>query len=90
MKPSVFLIMMIVSGACFQAAATDKAAKIYEVVKVNDFEITGSGGAEAWTKAAWGEMKREGKDGLTYFSRFKAVYSATGLYFFMTGSDERL
>ena len=90
MKPSVFLIMMIVSGACFQVAATDKAAKVYEVVKVKDFEITGGGGGEAWRKAAWGEMKREGKDGLTYFSRFKAVYSATGLYFFMTGSDERL
>ena len=47
MKPSVFLIMMIVSGACFQAAATDKAAKGYEVVKVKDFEITGGGGGEA-------------------------------------------
>ena len=71
-------------------AHAEKAVKLYEVQKVADFEVTGSGGAEAWEKAKWAEMKKEGKGGHTYFSRFKMVYSATGLYFFFSGSDEWL
>ncbi len=40
-------------------AYAEKAAKLYEVKKVEDFEVTGSGGAEAWEKAKWAEMKKE-------------------------------
>ena len=90
MKLPVFLLLAIVFAAGLPLVSAGKSDKIYEVVKVKDFEVTGGGGAGAGEKAAWGEMKREGKDGLTYFSRFKAVYSSTGLYFFMIGSDERL
>ena len=71
-------------------AHAEKAAKLYEVKKVEDFEVTGSGGAEAWQKAKWAEMKKEGKGAHTYFSRFKMVYSSTGLYVFFSGSDEWL
>ena len=90
MKFPVFLLLAIAFAAGLPLVSAGKSDKIYEVVKVKDFEVTGGGGAGAWEKAAWGEMKREGKDGLTYFSRFKAVYSSTGLYFFMIGSDELL
>ena len=90
MKLPVLLLSAMVFAVVIPAGGTGKADRIYEVPKVEDFEITGSGGAVAWEKAAWGEMKREGKDGLTYFSRFKAVYSSKGLYFFMSGSDELL
>ena len=71
-------------------AHAEKAAKLYEVRKVEDFKVTGSGGAEAWQKAKWEEMKKEGKGAHTYFSRFKMVYSSTGLYVFFSGSDEWL
>ena len=71
-------------------ANAEKARKLYEVRKVEDFKVTGSGGAEAWQKAKWEEMKKEGKGAHTYFSRFKMVYSSTGLYVFFSGSDEWL
>ena len=71
-------------------AHAEKARKLYEVRKVEDFKVTGSGGAEAWQKAKWEEMKKEGKGAHTYFSRFKMVYSSTGLYVFFSGSDEWL
>ena len=90
MKLPVLLFPVIIFVAWIPAGGTAKADKIYEVMKVEDFEITGNGGAAAWAKVAWGDMKREGKDGLTYFSRFKMVYSSKGLYFFMSGSDELL
>ena len=90
MKLPALLFSAIAFAVAIPVGGTGKADRIYEVPKVEDFEITGSGGAAAWAKAAWGEMKREGKDGPTYFSRFKMVYSPKGLYFFMSGSDERL
>ena len=77
-------------GQIVKTAKADKAGKLYEVPKVKDFEVTGSGGAAAWAKADWANLKKEGKDGLTYFARFKMVYSSTGLYFLMSGSDEWL
>ncbi len=67
-----------------------KAPRSYELAKVEDFELTGSGGSPAWEKAQWADMKKEGKGGHTYFSRFKMVYSRTGLYVFFSGSDEWL
>tara|TARA_B100000809_G_scaffold142993_1_gene140521 strand:- start:662 stop:1579 length:918 start_codon:yes stop_codon:yes gene_type:complete len=79
-----------VAASGVKIANAEKAGKLYEVRKVENFEVTGSGGAAAWEKAKWAELKKEGKDGHTYFSRFKMVYSSTGLYFFFSGSDEWL
>ena len=79
-----------VGSPAIKRANAQKAAKVYELTKVKDFEVTGSGGAAAWQKAKWAEMKREEKGGHTYFSRFKMVYSSTGLYCFFSGSDEWL
>ena len=61
MKLPVFLFLAIAFAAGTPLVLAGKSDKIYEVVKVKDFEITGGGGGEAWTKAAWGEMKRQGR-----------------------------
>ena len=54
MKFPVFLLLAIAFAAGLPLVFAGKSDKIYEVVKVKDFEVTGGGGAGAWEKAAWG------------------------------------
>ncbi len=56
----------------------------------SDFEVTGEGSNPAWDRADWVPLHRRGSGGHTYSTRFKALYSDTGLYFLMEGTDRRL
>lgn len=56
---------------------------------VADFETDGSGRAAAWQAAAWVPLSRVGGT-LPYGTRFKAVCSATGLYFLVDCEDRKL
>jgi hypothetical protein len=60
-----------------------------EVQHCADFDVTGDGSSPAWEHAEWHEIKRIG-EGLDYSARFKILYSKTGLYVFMDGSDTKL
>jgi hypothetical protein len=66
------------------------APKVLQVRRTDDFELTGDGSAAAWTKAAWEPLSRR-KDGrLPYEARVKVLYSKTGLYVLMSGTDRKL
>jgi len=59
------------------------------VAPTEDFELTGDGSARAWERAEWVPLhRREG--GLEYTTRVRLLYSATGLYVLMDGSDARI
>jgi hypothetical protein len=60
------------------------------VARVDDFELTGAGDAAAWKSAEWTPLRRRQADGLPYDTRFKVVYSSTGLYVLMDGTDRKL
>ncbi len=60
------------------------------VKPADDFEVTGTGDNAAWRQAEWTPMRRRQADGHPYDSRFKMLYSATGLYFLMEGTDRKL
>jgi hypothetical protein len=60
------------------------------VPRTEDFEVTGDGQAPAWKKTEWTSLARRGKAGADYQSRFKVLYSATGLYVLMDGTDTKL
>jgi hypothetical protein len=60
------------------------------VKSTGDFEVTGNGSNPAWTKTDWVALHRRQPDGLPYESRFKVLYSATGLYVLMDGTDRKL
>ena len=60
------------------------------VTAVDDFEVTGRGDDAAWLKAEWTPLRRRQPDGHPYESRFKMVYSTTGLYVLMDGTDRTL
>jgi hypothetical protein len=60
------------------------------VASTEDFDVTGEGAAAAWARAEWVSLERRGNDGLAYETRIKLLYSATGLYVLMDGTDARL
>jgi hypothetical protein len=60
------------------------------VASTEDFELTGDGSASAWERADWIPLHRRGAGGLEYETRVKLLYSDTGLYVLMDGSDTRV
>ncbi len=56
----------------------------------DDFEVNGAGDNAAWQRAAWTPLHKRQPDGHPYQARFKALYSKTGLYFLMEGTDRKL
>jgi cellulose/xylan binding protein with CBM9 domain len=55
-----------------------------------DFDVTGAGDNAAWRPAEWVPLRRREPDGHAYDTRFKTVYSGTGLYFLIEGTDRTL
>jgi len=56
----------------------------------DDFEVTGSGDHAAWREAEWVSLRRRDAGGHPYDTRFKTMYSGTGLYFLIEGTDRTL
>ena len=68
---------------------TDERPQL-SVKPVDDFEVTGTGDHAAWRQAEWVSLRRRQADGHPYDTRFKTVYSGTGIYFLMDGTDKKL
>src|SRR5438270_4195530 len=60
------------------------------VKPTDDFEVTGAGDQEAWRQADWVTLRRREPDGHPYDTRFKTLYSSTGLYFLIDATDRTL
>lgn len=60
------------------------------VSPTEDFALTGDGSAPAWERAEWVPLHRRGEGGLEYETRVKLLYSTTGLYVLMDGTDTRI
>lgn len=60
------------------------------VPMVDDFEVTGAGDHANWRRAEWTPLRRRQPEAHPYDTRFKILYSSTGLYFLMEGSDRKL
>jgi len=60
------------------------------VKPTQDFEVTGAGDHPAWQKSEWTALRRRQPDGHPYDTRFKVLYSSTGLYVLMDGTDKTL
>jgi hypothetical protein len=55
-----------------------------------DFEVDGTGEHAGWRQAEWVTLRRRQPDGHPYETRLKILYSGTGLYFLMDGTDRTL
>lgn len=60
------------------------------VRRCNDFGITGRGENAEWGKANWVTLSQIDKGGKYLETKFKILYSATGLYVLFTGQDEKI
>jgi hypothetical protein len=56
----------------------------------DDFEVTGEGSADQWNTVEWQSLHQRDTDGLPYDTRFKVLYSKTGLYVLMKASDKKI
>ena len=68
-----------------QAQAADRPR--LTVRPAQDFEVTGTGEAAAWKQAEWTTLRRREPAAHPYETRFKMLYSKTGLYVLMDGTD---
>jgi hypothetical protein len=73
-----------------QAGAAAPALPQLRVAKVTDFAVDGRGAAQAWSKAEWQALTPRGDAAGAYPTRFKMLYSSTGLYVLMDGADRTL
>ena len=92
---SVGLWIGVVAGAGCRGAETVRGGASGDlpemtVGRTEDFELTGDGSAPPWERAAWVPLRRRGEGGLEYQTRVRLLYSATGLYVLMDGSDARI
>jgi len=60
------------------------------VKPTDDFAVTGAGDHAAWRQADWVTLRRREPDGHPYDTRFKTLYSSTGLYFLIDATDRTL
>ena len=60
------------------------------VKPTEDFTVNGAGDNAAWKQAEWVSLNRRQPDGHPYDTRFKTLYSSTGIYFLMDGTDRKL
>jgi hypothetical protein len=70
-------------------AQTEERPRL-SVRPADDFEVTGTGEHAGWERAEWVTLRRRQPEGHPYESRFKILYSGTGLYFLMEGTDRKL
>jgi Carbohydrate-binding family 9 len=60
------------------------------VHKCADFSITGNGSNAEWEKAAWNNLNKLDAGGRDYETKFKILYSATGIYLLFYGEDDKI
>lgn len=60
------------------------------VLKTTDFALDGSGMNKAWQKASWITLPQLDPGVENYDSKFKIMYSATGIYVLFEGKDKKI
>jgi hypothetical protein len=90
-KPALLLAVAAAALLLQPAASAQRDERPRLTVRpAGDFEVTGAGDNAAWRPAEWVPLRRREPDGHAYDTRFKTVYSGTGLYFLIEGTDRTL
>ena len=87
---TIALVMMISGDSSAGAGSQSDPRPQLSIRPVDDFAVTGTGDHANWQRAEWTTMRRRQEDGHPYETRFKMLYSTTGLYFLMDGTDRQL
>ena len=87
---TTFSLIVVTSRYHGRVHAQGEGRPRLSVKAAQDFEISGTGEHASWRQSAWTALRRRQPDGHPYESRFKMLYSNTGLYFLMEGTDRKL
>jgi hypothetical protein len=78
---SAFFILMLTSTGNAQGTANaNPKDSILKVKKTPDFAVNGMGNAAAWNQTSWLNLPQSGGATTNYTTRFKILYSDTGIY----------
>lgn len=77
--------------AFIQASAQDNKSKAsLEIIRVSDFEITGTGNAPEWDKTFWEKIPQRNNEQHDYQTTAKVLWSDTGIYFLIQCNDRKI
>jgi hypothetical protein len=83
------LTYVLLAGAILTSLSAS-AGDTIPVHRTADFTPDGRGSAPAWERAQWHAMPRVGDSSSDYTSRFRILYSETGVYILFHGTDRKL
>lgn len=86
---SFVLLVAIVVGSFSCACAQGHSSPLI-VHKCDDFAINGKGDQSAWAGTDWVALTKLDSSDLRYPTRFKIIYSSTGIYVLFTGTDKKI
>ncbi len=90
MRLSTALLALYLASCTSAPGPAPTPVPTLRVKSTEDFEPSGSGDADAWKTTEWTSLRRRQTDGQPYEARFKVLYSKSGLYVLMDGTDKKL
>ena len=93
MKLLIYLLAIIIINANVaigQETVQSQDTIPLTVKKCSDFNLTGTGDNNEWTRAEWNYLTKLDTGGKTYTSKFKILYSAKGIYVLFNGDDDMI
>src|SRR4051812_2602300 len=78
------------SGDVVGQNLSNNKIKTLIVKKCTDFDVTGNGNNPEWGKTEWNVLTNLDTGIVDQESKFKILYSATGIYVLLTGKDSRI
>ncbi|HLY08595.1 MAG TPA: carbohydrate-binding family 9-like protein, partial [Planctomycetota bacterium] len=90
MRRLAVLLALCLSSCAAPSGPAPGSFPTLHVKGTDDFELSGAGDAPAWSSTEWTPLRRRQADGLPYEARFKVLYSKSGLYVLMDGTDRKL
>ena len=86
---SLWLIIAVIVQVPAQSGDNGSPARM-EILKVSDFEISGTDKASEWNKTTWIEIPQRNNDKVKYQTKGKVLYSETGIYFLVSCGDRKI
>ncbi len=85
-----FSLFLISSLTILTLRGQSPDSTVQAVYKTKDFEITGDGSSVNWNDEKWLTLSKRNKNGDTYLTRMKILYSDSGIYCLYYCQDNKL
>jgi hypothetical protein len=83
----LFPAIIAFTGASAQDNSTGATL---DIIRVSDFEISGTGSAPEWNKTSWETIPQRNNKHLEYETLAKVLWSETGIYFLVKCNDRKI